>query len=112
MAKRAHTTLKKFIENLPDSYLICRARTYHTLGAFTVDEDVKLGVSVYRETEVCAHCRTKRTRCINKRNGMLVGEARYDHPAGYTAVGFGFRTKEEIGLFRLERARRHLRRVS
>jgi hypothetical protein len=110
----SHTNndFRKFIIGLPDNYLTCRARGYHTLGAYAVDHGLKLGLPCYLETEVCEVCDTRRTRAINKHNGFRVGEASYVHPKGYAAVGFGFRSKEDIGLCRLERAKRHLRRVA
>ena len=104
--------IKRWVANLPDVFLECRARGYHVGVQFWVEDGVREDTKVHLQHERC-QCGTVRTRGVNRVNGRYVGQFAYAHPEGYSApegLGWDSVSAEARGLGRLERIRRFYER--
>jgi len=95
------TEVAAFAEDLPERFLHCREMN-HNWRPFTVGSYKDGG---YERVLRCVRCRTRKVQHLD-RFGMLVGNAKYEHPDGYLHKGMGRIVGESRGLLRLESIRR------
>lgn len=93
--------VESFAHELPERFLHCREMN-HNWRPYTVGRHKDGG---YERVLRCVRCRTLKTQHLDS-HGMIVGSAKYEHPAGYLHQGMGRIVGEGRGVLRLESIRR------
>jgi hypothetical protein len=89
-------------ENLPITFLQCRAAGLHNM---TIRDQWPVGRGGFGQLRRCTRCRLEEKRFLNAA-GFVV-EKKPEYPPGYLAPkGTGRRTKRTNGMFRLKEATR------